>query len=336
MTSQRRIHVNFSSKDLYEKIIDIADKSKISQSKIAETLISQGMLSTPHGSKHFKDKELILDRESFLLKYKNAISRFSISVIKVYEDMEADSSHEGKTYNLNVFPKEIPITFKININVIDFIDVDRKIVNTAVVKSKLMSGFKSELINPTSFTGVVNIFPIQPRAILVFASCAEVSISERIKEQHTTGFSRYLDEMVIATAKIKTTMIPIYVNENASDVISFLDFDGISYKTFKNAAIKGWNKSRYSHSFYIQGVSDSRGGGYFIGMTYGALKHNFSEYKNFEYVPAEIKDNALTEKPGVFINIFNAGMKINFDKRSINTLKRSIDFDKIESTMANK
>lgn len=52
------------------------------------------------------------------------------------------------------------------------------------------------------------------------------------------------------------------------NAMSYLDFNTVSYHSFKTVATKGWNRNKYSHLLFIHQSSSSDKGGFLIGVQY--------------------------------------------------------------------
>ncbi|CUA04184.1 Uncharacterised protein [Escherichia coli] len=63
-----------------------------------------------------------------------------------------------------------------------------------------------------------------------------------------------------------------------NELLRYLDFNSVCFKTFSDYAKNGWNRSRYSHLIYIDRASKSKRGGFFIGCLYN---HN-KIFKSYE------------------------------------------------------
>ncbi|HIC0446223.1 TPA: hypothetical protein ACWZSZ_002370 [Escherichia coli] len=72
------------------------------------------------------------------------------------------------------------------------------------------------------------------------------------------------------------------------NAMSYLDFNTVSYHSFKTVATKGWNRNKYSHLLFIHQSSSSDKGGFLIGVQYEKNDVTFSDKSAFSpYEPLE-------------------------------------------------
>ncbi|PYZ80290.1 hypothetical protein DNK65_19580 [Citrobacter koseri] len=81
--------------------------------------------------------------------------------------------------------------------------------------------------------------------------------------------------------RILTTLyvLPLFLNDVAN---SRLDFPGIRFKQFKALAVDGWDKNKYEKMVYIEHVSGTKSGGYFIGLTWNKRDSMDEIYEGYE------------------------------------------------------
>lgn len=326
MPCKNRISVNFSA-GMHTTIVDIANNTKISQSKIIETLVSKGLASLNNGTGYAIDDKRYMDRDVLLARYRSAIGRQSISMVKINE---ASGNNEfDKEYHVMVMPQKIPIKFNFDMEKSKFIESVRGEIRTGEIKKHMLMALDNMLSSDNNIAGVLGTFYCRPDAVLVFATKANVGFSIQKKDNNPNVIEEVTDEKIVINVKVDLVYIPIYTKNNMSDIVSFFDFENISYKTFKDVAVKGWKKSKYSHLLYMDDVDVPNGGGYFVGMTYERIIHDFSTYKSFKQT--KHSGELGTTELDTYYRLFCAGMKIKLNKNDKNSLMELLNIRRIEA-----
>ncbi|HED2479917.1 TPA: hypothetical protein R4Y38_001953 [Citrobacter youngae] len=115
----------------------------------------------------------------------------------------------------------------------------------------------------------------------------------------------YEDNDLNCNVKVLTTLhvLPLFLNDVRS---SRLDFPGVRFRQFKTLAVKGWDKSKYEKMVFIENASETKSGGYFIGLTWNK-KGNMDEI----YEGYELLNVGTAEKPE------NISCKVHMHSRDV-------------------
>lgn len=115
----------------------------------------------------------------------------------------------------------------------------------------------------------------------------------------------YEDNDLNCNVKILTTLhvLPLFLNDVRS---SRLDFPGVRFRQFKTLAVKGWDKSKYEKMVFIENASETKSGGYFIGLAWNK-KGNMDEI----YEGYELLNVGTSEKPE------NISCKVHMHSRDV-------------------
>uniref|UniRef100_UPI00131A151E hypothetical protein n=1 Tax=Cronobacter dublinensis TaxID=413497 RepID=UPI00131A151E len=83
----------------------------------------------------------------------------------------------------------------------------------------------------------------------------------------------------------------VFDEKNNNEFVRYLDFDYIRFKTFKSYAEDGWDRRKHSHLIYIDRASNSKFGGFFIGVKYedNGLFKSDEEKSRAELFDTEVK-----------------------------------------------
>lgn len=91
----------------------------------------------------------------------------------------------------------------------------------------------------------------------------------------------YEDNDSSCNVRIQTTLhvLPLFLNDVRD---SRLDFPRIRFRQFKTLAVKGWDKSKYEKMVFIENASETKSGGYFIGLAWNKMENMDEIYEGYE------------------------------------------------------
>lgn len=91
----------------------------------------------------------------------------------------------------------------------------------------------------------------------------------------------YEDNDSNCNVRIQTTLhvLPLFLNDVRN---SRLDFPGIRFRQFKALAVKGWDKSKYEKMVFIENASETKSGGYFIGLAWNKMEEMDEIYEGYD------------------------------------------------------
>ncbi|EDI1682095.1 hypothetical protein GRG13_003895 [Salmonella enterica] len=91
----------------------------------------------------------------------------------------------------------------------------------------------------------------------------------------------YEDNDSGCNVRIQTTLhvLPLFLNDVRN---SRLDFPGIRFRQFKALAVKGWDKSKYEKMVFVENASETKSGGYFIGLVWNKVGNINEIYEGYE------------------------------------------------------
>lgn len=256
-----------------------------------------------------------------------AMSQLKINLIKSGFDNAENIVFKPKSSNIYIqgafYPHEI-------------YDEKNKRINENNIRKIIDNHFaynSYELPLPTFECKISEIFP---DAILYFVTKVNIDIHEEVTYQKDKekleGLIKTLNdkEGAIWVRIIPTVIcIPIYKRNDCSLVMPYLDFDGITYKTFKRVATEGWDRKKYAHYLYIEDANLYRGGGFFIGLTREPCESHFDEWHG--YFSSVTLQNKFDFSAKVPIKVFKTGASIKTTK---SCLKR-IEEKNIENKLKN-
>ncbi|WP_447884044.1 hypothetical protein [Serratia fonticola] len=263
MASEYRITTNFKSTQIYKLVKLLARKNKVSESRFIEEMLRisfDEQLREPE--KLLGDGKIGKNRNLLPNNYFSSGLTFNLATLL-----------DGKDYTVS--PREI--VFDMNFPLIESESfnfnskTEKSTINRMVIRGEINKRLKSEL------ESYIYDFAY-PDAMLFFLTRADVSYK---KEKPL-----FVNIYVTVTVYI----LPIHLNKKHLEKYSLLDFANITYRQFSNVAKKGWDRSKYSHLLYIDEVSQSKSGGYFIGVLHEQKQFTLEDFKGFEKVKIPTRD----------------------------------------------
>lgn len=263
MVSENRITTNFKSIQIYNLVRVLAKKNKIGASRVIEETLRIAF------DEQLKEPQKLLDNGTVgknrnLLPNNYFLSGLTLNLVNFTD---------GKDYTVSpgeiVFDMSFPLieseAFNFNSK------TEKSTINRMVIRGEINRRLKSEL------ESYIYDFAY-PDAMLFFLTRADVSY----KKEKPLFVNFY--------ATVTVYILPIHLNKKHLEKYSLLDFANITYRQFSDVAKKGWNRSKYSHLLYIDEVSQSRSGGYFIGVLHEQKQFTLEDFKRFEKVRIPTSD----------------------------------------------
>lgn len=297
------------------------------ESRVVEGLAIQGMQllnnKVVSSNKRPTDK-----RELAYTTYSNAITRQRISLIKLHTPPENEEGQIVKTTGhriATITPVHFTFTTTISIPYHQFYNDKSKRINATLIKNKLLSICAEESNRKNHFSLEEHFH--YPNLILTFLKSADVSFT--FNEKDLGYFDNETKERMGGSygdmhlsIDVNTLSIPIFLEEEHTNIHAYLDYKKISYRIYKDIATKGWSTRLYSQYLYIEDSGESRGGGYFIGVKHSkptfdaseALKAGFTSSGHFRLADGSERET--------FIKFFADGMTLNYKKESMNKLRQ--------------
>lgn len=263
MASEDRITTNFKSIQIYNLILHLAKINKISASRVIEETLRVAF------DEQLKEPKKLLD-DGKIGKNRNLLpNNYFLSGLT----FNLATLQDGKDYTVSpreiVFDMSFPLLESESFN--SNSKTEKSTINRMVIRGEINKRLKSKLES--------HIYDFAyPDAMLFFLTRADVSYK---KEKPL-----FVNFYVTVTVYI----LPIHLHKKHLETYSLLDFTNITYRQFSDIAKKGWNRSKYSHLLYIDEVSQSKSGGYFIGVLHEQKKFALEDFKGFEKVKIPTND----------------------------------------------
>ncbi len=246
--TNRRLSVNFSSLAMKERLIKIAQKNNLSASKLIEELImfrlyesehANGLLKKLDEGNYVKNKNMLPDG-GFESAIKRSKFRFNVSTKEFTDVLTGSFITEVRDWNIDGFENDKYRYDKLTKHIFECI---RKHIKNQKPLSWIDNGYISFNSNLTLvFINDVDV------SFVYYPQRDYLHIDFRCKYVHTIPF--------------------VFDEENNNEFVRYLDFDYIRFKTFKSYAEDGWDRRKHSHLIYIDRASNSKSGGFFIGVKY--------------------------------------------------------------------
>ncbi|MBI0552119.1 MULTISPECIES: hypothetical protein [Pectobacterium] len=289
MVSKYRLTVNFSSKLILDTINEIAELSPSkSRSKVIEELIefrffdaekSDSTQKVVNHAKHMQDKNKVAD-ERYKAALKKPGFKNGIAFNGGFGDIDSQLTHVVlPRWKVDLFESS-----KINHN----LDIER------VVRNKVKEDILSKPFSEWEHNHFGSIVLSDADLLLVFIDKIDIEVYKMSEGDIEFKNAREIN-LFVHYKKNDIYGIPFTFGKNPpkehyNEMIKYLDFNCIRYKTFSDYAKNGWNRSKHSHLIYIENASKSTRGGFFIGCLYNKnnmFKKNETESRNFP--PQEVK-----------------------------------------------
>lgn len=246
--TNRRISVNFSSLAMKERLIKIAQKNNLSASKLIEELIifrlyesehANGLLKKLDEGNYVKNKNMLPDG-GFESAMKRSKFRFNVSTAEVTDVLRGSFVTEIRSIDIDGFESDKYKYDKLTKSIFKCV---RECIETQSTINWIDNGYSSFNSNLT----------------LVFINDVNVSFVYYPKSDclHIDFISKYVH-----------TIPFVFDERNNNEFVRYLDFNYIRFKTFKSYAEDGWDRRKHSHLIYIDRASNSKSGGFFIGVKY--------------------------------------------------------------------
>ncbi|PVZ79464.1 hypothetical protein C9426_33465 [Serratia sp. S1B] len=246
--SGRRLSVNFSSLAMKEKIMRIADKNKISASKLIEELIMF----------RFFDYEKTDAIKDFIKDGNFVVSRNMVESEKFESAMKRSKfrygrSIKGERGDLSKFIIE-------DVSSCDIHGFEEYSHQYNKLSDVICKAVQRDIERMTANDWMNNFFTsCNANLTLVFIEKIDVDFL----------YNPMIKQLEINYRCNDIYMIPFVFDElNDNDFVRYLDFNYIRYKTFNSYVKGGWDRRKHSHLLYIDRASKSNTAGFFIGVTY--------------------------------------------------------------------
>lgn len=284
MVSKYRLTVNFSSKYILDKIDEIAELSPSkSRSRVIEELIefrffdaekSDSTQKFVNHAKHMQDKNKIADE-----RYKAILKKPGFKNGIVFNGGFGDI--DGCTHV--VLPK-----WKVNLFDSCKLDIER------IVRKKVKENICNRHFSEWENNHFDSIILSDANLLLVFIDKIDIEVYKQNEENVEYKSSEEIN-LLINYKKNGIYGIPFTFNDKPqkgsyNELLKYIDFNYIRYKTFSDHARNGWNRSKHSHLIYIENASKSTRGGFFIGCLYNqnnVFKNN--ENSNEKVIPQRVE-----------------------------------------------
>lgn len=266
MVSKYRLTVNFSSKYILDKINEIAKENPSkSRSRVIEELIefrffdaekSDSTQKLLNHAKYMQDKNKVADeRYKAILKkpgFKNGIA-FNGG----FGDIEGWTHVILPKRKINLFDSS-PINYNH--------EIERMVIKK--VKEDICNKNFSEWENNYFDSIVLSDVDL----LLVFIDGIEIEVYKPSEESVDYKNSEEIN-LFVSYKKNGIYGIPFTFSDKPqkgsyNELLKYIDFNHIRYKTFSDYSKNGWNRSKHSHLIYIENASKSTRGGFFIGCLY--------------------------------------------------------------------
>lgn len=263
MASEYRITTNFKSTQIYKLVKLLARNNKMSESGFIEEMLRISF------DEQLREPEKLLGdgkvgKNRNLLPNNYFLSGLTFNLATLLDGKDYTVSPREIVFDMS-FPLIESESFNFNSK------TEKSTINRMVIRGEINKRLKSEL------ESYIYDFAY-PDAMLFFLTRADVSYK---KEKPL-----FVNFYVTVTVYI----LPIHLNKKNLEKYSLLDFANITYRQFSDVAKKGWNRSKYSHLIYIDEVSQSKSGGYFIGVLHEQKKLTLEDFKGFEKVKIPTND----------------------------------------------
>ncbi|MDN0089033.1 hypothetical protein QVN42_16905 [Yersinia nurmii] len=244
----KRLSVHFSSLAMKQKIIELAEINNLSASKLVEDLISFRLYDSDYSKELLKKLEEgnyvknrnMLPSDGFESAIKRSKFRFNVSTAEVTDILRGSFVTEVRSGDIDGFENDKIKYDKLTKTIFKCV---REYIETQSTINWIDNGYSSFNSNLTLvFINDVNV------SFVYYPQSDYLHIDFISKYVHTIPF--------------------VFDEKNNNEFVRYLDFDYIRFKTFKSYAEDGWDRRKHSHLIYIDRASNSKSGGFFIGVKY--------------------------------------------------------------------
>lgn len=265
MASEKRITVNFSYPDLHELIVSQAKKTGSSSSAVIQDMLFDALKYRMENNALLPSGKLVANKNLVPEKVFNA--GFEINNLTI------DGKIRGATNEFHrLFQKG---HVRVTLPFIHFCGVLKPAdtINKRDILDMLILSLKERY----SFS---DLGDFAPTLFLLFIGKVEVK------------YKGHNDKGLEIEISYSCKSIPVRVKNSNNDGVLLFDLANIKYKAFYDVARNGWNRKKYSHQLFINGVEGMRGGGFFVGVLYEPqlpeelvmpLKDDFISSSNMRY-----------------------------------------------------
>jgi hypothetical protein len=246
--SGRRLSVNFSSLAMKERIQEIADRNKISASKLIEELIMFRFFEYEKTDAvkdfiragNFVVSRNMTENDKFESAMKRSKFRFGMSIRGEDGKLNRSVVVDTSLNDVNGFEYSPSQYHKLS-------KLIRQAVQQDMENMTITDWFNSQFL---SFNANLTLVFINKIIVdfLYNPIGKMLSINYRCDDIYTIPF--------------------VFDEANDNEFVRYLDFNYIRYRTFNSYAKRGWDRRKHSHLLYIDRASKAKSAGFFIGVSY--------------------------------------------------------------------
>ncbi|OMQ18917.1 hypothetical protein [Serratia oryzae] len=253
MSSENRITTNFKSVQIFKLINTLAKKNKTPKSRIIEEALSDYFYEQLKESQNLLGKVQIKKNRN-QLPNASFLSGLTLNMVKL---------NDGDIYTVPTGNINFDVSFSLPYSAFFKFDLKKKkqIINKDVIQDEIKKHLDANLAS------YINEYA-NPDAIHFFLTKSYAS------------YHRVNDITVMVYAQLTVYILPVHLYKKDMSRFPLLDFTRITYRRFSDVAKKGWDRGKYSHLLCIDGASQAKDGGYFIGVLYEKRELTIEDFDN--------------------------------------------------------